>query len=475
MKLQLFNQQYNTKGKLTSFEIVDTETGQVMSQLFKHFKCPEDYENKGVLPIEPMLAKEYLNDKELEMMLDSEDYMAEEKLDGTRQTMHIGEFVNRLFSRNISKDTEWYVENSDSVPHLRDLEVPSLDGTIIDGEMRIDGREFKDVSSTLNCTWDEAIARQIELGFITLHVFDVIYYKGIYIAKMPLWKRKQYVKKVVAEINSPYVKEEEWTYTTVKRLVGGKDNPVTKKVQYEYLEGLKAVYPNLYKAIIDAKPHMALVDLIQGFEVTLNKRAWYEYIIANGGEGLMLKHKDGKYRHTRGREYTKWKKFITRECIIMGFNAPTMEYKGKAPDTWLYWTTTENDIYHDGKPDPKIWSEDEIAPVSKFFAMDWVGNMRFGVIVTPEEIAKWEKVNKTKAVVETIDGNLVLEVGECAGYDEPLRKEMSENPQGFIGTTVEILANEIFTKTGKLRHPRYLRFRTDKSPEQCIWKDHIEG
>ena len=83
----------------------------------------------------------------LNEMLDSEDYMAEEKLDGTRQTMHIGQNYSRLFSRNKSKDTQWYVENSDRVPHLREIALPEWDEiTVIDGEMRIDGKEFADVS-----------------------------------------------------------------------------------------------------------------------------------------------------------------------------------------------------------------------------------------------------------------------------------------------------------------------------------------
>ena len=194
------------KGKNTIINtITDKSTGGVITPLFLGYKCSDDYVNANVRPIEPMTAKEPLNDAELEVMLTSDEYIAEEKLDGTRCTMHLGS-KNRLFSRRISKKTDWYAENSDSVPHLRDMETPTeLYDTILDGEMRIDGREFKDVSSTLNCKWDEAILRQSELGYITFHAFDIIYYKGVYIAKMPLIKRKELLRKVVNELSNPYV------------------------------------------------------------------------------------------------------------------------------------------------------------------------------------------------------------------------------------------------------------------------------
>ena len=67
----------------------------------------------------------------------------------------------------------------------------------------------------------------------------------------------------------------------------------------------------------------------------------------------------------------------------------------------------------------------------------------------------------------------VLEVGECSGFDEETREMFSNNPESWIGKVIEIKANEIFKDTGKLRHPRYLRLREDKSPLECTYKDHV--
>lgn len=401
----------------------------------------EDYLKADIRGIEPMTAKEPLNDRELENMLLSTDYIAEEKLDGTRCTMHLLEGGNRLFSRRISKKTDWYAENTDSVPHLRDLKIKDLKDTILDGEMRIDGREFKDVSSTLNCLYDEAIKRQEELGFITFHAFDIIYYKGTYVAKLPLIKRKDLLRKVVEELNHDYVKEELYTDSTV-------DVEIDRYLLNLYHVGDLEKYPNLSRDIANN-----LGGDNEPFTLEVDKRTWYEYILAKGGEGLMLKSKTGTYKHTRGREYTKLKRFETWDVVILDFLEPTKEYTGKEVATWEYW---EGNI-----------------PVTKHYAMKWIGTVKYGVLIDDLELAKWKKTNpKDKAEIITLDSMTYLVVGECSGMDEETRQYMTKHREELIGTVIEVGANEIL-KTGKLRHPRFIRFRTDKEGDRCIWKDHI--
>ena len=219
MNIKVVNAKYDKKGNITSFDLIDNESGEIILPKYSDYTNEEDYIKGNVIGVEPMTAKEYLNEEQLEEMLSSSNYIAEEKLDGTRATLHINEDGCRIFSRRISKHTNWYVENTDSVPHLREIHAPNLAGTIIDGEMRIDGKDFKEVSSTLNSVWDKAIYKQVEWGFITLHSFDIIYYKGIYIAKMPLWKRKQYLAKVIKELNSNYVKFEPYTSDNIIKTI----------------------------------------------------------------------------------------------------------------------------------------------------------------------------------------------------------------------------------------------------------------
>jgi ATP-dependent DNA ligase len=471
MNIKVRNKKVNKKGEIISCDFIDLDTGELISPLFSKYKSIEDYKRANVRFITPMCAKEYQDEDMLNEMLDSEDYMQEEKLDGTRATMHIGSQYSRIFSRRISKKTGWFVENSDSLPQLREVALPEFNDTIIDGEMRIDGKDFKEVESTLNCLWNTAILRQLDWGFITLHTFDVIYYKGVFVGHMPLYKRKELLKKVVTAIDSKYVKEVPYTKNIVKKL----SINFLKTLEPLYTRdkmGFKIKYPNLYKLLNTMLSYEVLAEY-----TTLDKRAYHEYIIACGGEGTMLKSIYGKYHFKRGREYTKWKKHITRECIIIGFASPTHFYKitGKSK-TWDYWENEKyNNIMTEKTMTFKKANKLGLIPITKSWYKSWVEKIRFGVIITKEELNTWEKINKgkKKATLEYINNQIVLEVGQCAGMNEVQKEFYSEHQKDTIGLVIEVEANEIFNDTGFLRHPRYVKRRIDKYMEDCTWYNHM--
>ena len=401
--------------------------------------------------------------------------------DRISQMIESGEYYpqkgyTRCFSRRVSEKTKWYCENTDSLPQLRGLDIPELKGTILDGEMFIPNRPFKDVSSTLNCKWDKAIDRQLELGYIVFHAFDILFYKGIDLRKMPLKRRKVYLQLAVEKINSEYVKlvDSQKCGGVIDTRPYHKSHgaPFTVCADLEK-KGKLSSYPNLCREY----------NVCKGI-VALSPRAFYEYIVATGGEGVMIKPLDGKYFHKRGREYQKIKKFLTREVIIMGFTDPTDEYKGKFPtiDKWDYWETNEGDridlsecTLTEREQFKKNWYPDECRPISKHYCKYWVGTIRFGVTITPEEMYKLPKNKKFNVEEMILEGDdvLVLEVGECSGFDEETREMFSDDPTEWKGKVIEVKANEIFKDTGKLRHPRYLRVREDKAPTECTYKDHI--
>ena len=376
--------------------------------------------------------------------------------------------VTRCFSRRISVKTDWFTENTDSVPHLRDLCFPELEGTVIDGEMRIPNRLFKDVASTLNCNFEEAIKRQEKLGKIVFHAFDITHYKGVCIEKMPLMRRKDYLQRVIKALNSPYVVEVPFYEESVPIRICAED--MDKLIEKRY--------PTLYNEVL-----AQLGDEPESeFSGNVSRKAYYEYIVLIGGEGVMLKPKNGKYLHKRGKEYLKIKKFITREVIIMGFTPPTKEYTGKFPkDQWEYWVD-EQDLKLSTVKAIMIGSAKKLlsmgyTPVTRNYYKDLIGNIRYGVIITDEEIAKLPK-NK-KFTIESWDflgdGNTVkvVEVGECSGIDDEMREFMSERTTILTGSVIEVKANEIFKDTGKLRHPRFLRFRRDCNVLDQTWKNHL--
>lgn len=435
---------------------------------FTHYTV-EDYIKDNVIPIEPMTAKEPLNNEELEDMLNSEFYYAEEKLDGTRAVIHIREEGNRTFSRRISKKTGWYAENSDNLPHIRDLEVDSrFYGTILDGELRIEGGEFKDIASIMNCLPQEAIKRQEEIGKATFHCFDIIYYRGIYVAKMPLWRRKELLSHIVECLNSPYIKEEFYTDNFLY-------DDYTKALKDIYLNEkamLKKKYPNLYECLKDVP--------LNEDKIKMNKRQWYEYIVFNGGEGLMLKHINGTYKHSRGREYTKVKKFDTWDCVVFGYTQPTKYYEGKGLNDpnykWLYWIEDESNSTVLKEMTVAEAKAENLVPITKNYYYDWIGTVQLGILMTHKELLDYVKANKKKPMCKAMDGNYSLVyIGECGGFDEGLKQEISYNKDKFLHTVIEVKGQEVAKKTGGIRHPRFIRFREDKDMSQCKWKDHIRG
>ena len=442
------------------------------------YTCVADYEEAGVKFISPMLAKELEEEEKQDACLNSPDYFIEEKFDGTRATLHFFKEFTRNFSRRVSEKTGWLGENSDCVPHIRDIAIPELEGTILDGEMFIPDRPFKDVSSTLNCKWDKAVARQEEIGKIVFHAFDILYYKGIRVENMQLHRRKEYLKRVIEAVNSPYIKLVDY------QPCGG----AISTVPYENTHGNLSEVFNRLGSRKESYPHFYEEMKSNGGNFhALSPRAFYEYLVATGGEGVIVKPRDGKYlQDKRGWEYSKIKKFLTRDVIIMGFTDPTDDYKGKFPtvEKWDYWETNEGDLVDLSPYTPEQrqkfkenWYPGECRPVSKFYAKGWVGNIRFGVTVTPEEVRDLPK-NKKFNVAEWVLGGhdvLVLEVGECSGFDEETRKYMTDNQKELIGNVIEVKANELFKDTGRLRHPRFFRFRKDKSPLACTFKWHINS
>lgn len=444
------------------------ETGEVIEPKFQDYKCPEDYIRDGIKWLEPMTAQEV--DQDLEEFNQSLDYLAEEKLDGTRALFHFTDKGIRVFSRRVSKKTNWFVENSDLLPHIRDWEFPKeYIGTVIDGELYIPDRPFKDVASTMNCLWDKAIDRQLELGFVHLKAFDILYYKSIKITAMPLYRRKDYLEEVLEVVKCPYIEK-------IKSFVDTIVVPLTLPVMKELNKNtLKDRYPVLYKEIQEnLQGQVAVLDS----EVRLSKQAYYEYVVCNGGEGIILKNIKGKYYHRRTKEYLKVKKFLTRDVVIIGYSEPTMLYEGKTLSeggTWEYWCDAEDEhniIIHEYS----LKEADDLGliPVTKYYALGYIGTIQFGVVITDKELEEWKKNNpKEKPIVKEINGKKLLYVGETSGMTEEVREEISKNKEKYIGTVIEIKAQEVIKKTGKLRHPRYMRMRFDKSLEDCTWKDHI--
>lgn len=430
-----------------------------------------DMLNGEIYYIEPMSAKTPLNEETLEMMLNSERYLAEEKFDGERGILQLYHCA-RSFTRNISVVTDWWGENSDLIPHIRDIKFPKeYKGTVLDGEYIILGGEFKDISSLFRCNYDEAILRQEETGVRpTYIVYDIIYYKGICVMKLPLKKRKELMEEVIKALNSDYIIASK--YTPDKMYVQITD----QHLSWLSDQSMEEIYKQLAKEVYCKDGHIPSNDT--PFWILLSKQAWYEYILLNGGEGMMLKDSEAKYYMKRGRELTKYKKFDTWDVVIVGFMPPTKEYEGKDESTWLYWEHDETGEIIDLSDEPLISNppcrSEGYTPVTKHYTRGWIGKLKLAVVIDDLELEQWKKRNPkdTPEIIRHNNRNLIV-VSECTGIDEETRQYMTKHQNDLILTTVEVKGHEVIKKTGRVRHPRFLRFRYDKTWTNCIWSDHI--
>lgn len=460
------------------------EDGEILEPFFQvGWDCEKAYKMSGIRGYEPMTANELETEESQDECLSSKEYFIEQKFDGTRGLLHFfaqdciesGDVVDRMswcrvFSRRISKKTNFYTENTDSLPQLRDIDAPDLEGTVLDGELFIDGQPFKEVSSTLNCLFDKAIDRQIEKGFITFHAFDIIKYKGIDLRRMTLERRKEYLRLAVEEANSPYLVEvpyhtcgeylEESAHAILTEIVGAEN------IEHfiDSLENKVTVYPEL-------------TDCLENTDDLLTPRAYYELIVATGGEGVIVKPKNGKYVHKRGWQYSKIKKFLTKDLIVIGFEEPTKEYTGKEIKKWGYWVDSD-----DKRVTGNFYNQKGYTPVTKYYYHNQVGNLILGVLITKEELEKipekkqGELYNPSDVGIKNLNhSHLIMVVCVCTGFNDELREYFTRNRKDMVGTVIEVKANELFKDTGKMRHPRYFRRRFDKESIRCTWKDHIGG
>jgi ATP-dependent DNA ligase len=97
-------------------------------------------------------------------------------------------------------------------------------------------------------------------------------------------------------------------------------------------------------------------------------------------------------------------------------------------------------------------------------------HMTYDVVIMGYEEGK----GKFKGLIGSIvfglyKGDVLTSCGKCSGMTDELRREISENREAFETMVFEIKAMER-TKDGAFRHPVFSRFRTDKTPWQCLWE-----
>jgi ATP-dependent DNA ligase len=170
--------------------------------------------------------------------------------------------------------------------------------------------------------------------------------------------------------------------------------------------------------------------------VRTNKRGLYDAVVASGGEGVILKDVNSTYHQgDRHKSWVKVKRQKTFDRIITGFQEAE-EFTTKKGQTEL----------------------------TKSRIAGQVGAIKLGVWM-PRQTCSTEN----PMLFEQAPDLELVDAGTVSGFDDAMRLEFTQHPERYIGTVVELTAQEVF-KTGRLRHGRFLQLRPDKNAEECVFR-----
>lgn len=374
---------------------------------FDKSKIHELYPEAENLMIEPMLIWKLPAGKEsmLSEVCSNGEYFLEEKIDGAFYQFVKTENHSYLFGRTVSKLSGILTEKSDNVPHLKEALNCLPAGTILIGEIYVPGGTSKDTVSIMGCLPALAIKRQ-EKEPIHYYVHDIIAYDTINLIDSPADLRY----KILAAI---------WKKHNLN--------------QYSFLRLATRVDEDM--------------------EAEISR------ILKSGGEGAVLKKKD--YPYTPGKRPAwstiKVKQMDSIDLICTGFCDATKEYTGKELATWEYWEErgersqdgeytwllSEGQYYEDYFHNPHIYR-----PVTKPYFLGWKTAIRIGAYNDNGELVDLGTVS--------------------SGLTDDNKREMTENPDLWLGHVVALDCMQIDKKEHTLRHPVFKCKRDDKDAKDCV-------
>ena len=310
-------------------------------------------EHMNAVPLKP-------NKKQF--ILNSSDYIVEEKLKGIRAFLT---FTNKgavLQSRGGHCISHRF-------PHLAEIVIPELTGLTLDGELFQRG-----VPDEVIAGWGNHRTKNIDPG-------------------------------ITKDVN----------FMCFDFFDEGLKLHTRKKLMHDFFNG---IHPS--SQIIEL-PYYSIDQAEQRFED----------ILAEGGEGIMLKNLNSMYIPGKRLEgiWYKLKGEEDFDVVITGFEMAE-EYSIKKGDT----EATE----------------------TKFKGL--IGAFRYGMYdATQDSTVEFGR-----------DFMRLVNLGTCSGMTDDIRRHMTLHPEHYLHQVAEIkgVAQE---KSGAIENPRYVRIRTDKRKEECVW------
>lgn len=296
------------------------------------------------------------------------DLWIEEKYDGSLYMGRSNGAGLTFTSRRTSEKNGKPVDKTDNLPFINKWP-KSLDGTLVIGEVMSPTKDHGDVNRLMNSLPEKSKELQTDksredyIGIPTYIAFDVVWFKGQDLRMKSITERRKYRDEVV----------DLWQKTAF--------NPA------------------------DGEPLVYVSTIWNGTEALLR----YAKIVKEGGEGLMVKHRNMPY----GQGIIKVKKCFDCSVFVIG--------------------------YEDAKE----------GKTGKFKGQ--IGAIKFAVLHKGEPV----------------------QIGQCSGMVDEIRRDISAHRDKYLGAVLDVRCQPFDhpeywkPEEEKLRHPRFLRFRTDWSKKQC--------
>lgn len=174
-----------------------------------------------------------------------------------------------------------------------------------------------------------------------------------------------------------------------------------------------------------------------------------QMILADGGEGIVMTRANAPYQPDKrpSKDTQKVKKEIqdTIDCVVIGANPPTKNYTGKQIEDWLLWYDEKEQVR---LPEQNRYKDYQlgapITPVTKSFYYGWAGSLKLGLVRDRK----------------------LEHFGDLSG----LTQDVLANWKDYILHVCEVGGMEIDPESGHIRHPKFLGWRTDKTPKECLWE-----
>jgi ATP-dependent DNA ligase len=319
---------------------------------------------------------------------DDPNYVAQEKLDGARYILHKNEQgIVTVYSRRISVKTGKPVDKTLQLNHLaEEFDRIAPNGTVIDGEVVAPGKSaFNLVTRVTGSTAERAFELQRDSVYLEYAAFDILALDG---------------KPVI--LKSYNDREDMLT-----RLLQSQDS----------------------------------IRFIKQLPISNSgKRTLYDKVIANGGEGVILKDLREPYRPgERHKAWIKVKRQKTFDVVFMGIE-DAKEMSVKKGDTE--------------------------ATKSRIAGM--AGAIRYGQFKPFHFDAKNTMLDL--GLVKVDGRNELVELGTVSGFDDAVRADITANAKKYIGRVFEVAAQAQFPKSGALQNPRFLQWRDDKRAVDCVFR-----